>query len=334
MKVKPNNFDLARLLLAATVFLAHLWVASRQPALHFLCNVDSHGAVEGFFTISGFLIVASFERSKSPRDYFLKRAKRILPAYWLSTAFCVAIAVVFSRSFHVGKFLLANLTFMNFLHPGVSGVFQNNPDTVDLNAPLWTIKIEVAFYLIVPLLVWACRKLGYTSVLGTITVASIIYRLATSSNIHLAYQLPGQLSFFCIGALIYRNLTTFKRIGRWLVAPALLCYVAFSFTQWFVLRPLSIPVLVLFFCLSLPEIKGPTRWGDFSYGTYVLHFPIIQSLVALGAFQRFPILTAFLAAALTAQAAVLSWFFVERRWLRSRRIQVEAIPSLRLADAS
>lgn len=323
--MKPNNFDLARLLLAGTVVLVHLWVASRQPALHFLNHLDSAGAVQGFFTISGFLIVASFERSKSAHDYFLKRARRILPAYWLSTALCVVVAVAFSGSFHVGKFLLANLTFTNFLHPGVPGVFQNNPDTADLNAPLWTIKVEVAFYLLVPLLVRMCRRLGYTTVLSTIAVLSVIYRLATDSNVHLAYQLPGQLSFFCIGALVYHNLTVFKKVGRWLVVPALLCYLAFPFTHWFVLRPLSVPFLVLFFCLSLPEMRGPTRWGDFSYGTYILHFPILQSMVALGLFQWSPITAALIALSLTALVAVLSWFFIERRWLTRRFALVPAL---------
>jgi peptidoglycan/LPS O-acetylase OafA/YrhL len=332
--VKPNNFDLARLVLAVTVFLVHLWVASRQPALHLLEHLDSRGAVEGFFAISGFLIVASFERSKSTQEYFLKRSRRVLPAYWLSSVFCVSIAVAFSRSFHIGKFLLANLFFLNFLHPGVPGVFENNPDTVDLNAPLWTIKIEVAFYLIVPLLVWACRKWGYTAVLTTMTVASVLYRAATESDPHLASQLPGEMCFFCIGALVYRHLTVFKRSVRWWLGPALICYVAYPFTHWFVLRPLSVPLLVLGFCLCLPEIKGPTRWGDFSYGIYVLHFPIIQSLVALGFFPRAPWLTALVAALMTAQAAILSWYLVERRWLVSRRFEAEPVASLQVVNAS
>ena len=54
---------------------------------------SGHLAVEGFFAISGFLIFASYERSTSLKDYFLKRGGRILPGYWLATIFCLAHCV-------------------------------------------------------------------------------------------------------------------------------------------------------------------------------------------------------------------------------------------------
>src|ERR1700748_1843476 len=101
---RENNFDILRLVLAIVVVFFHAGSISGSPELAWLSDVFSgHLAVEGFFAISGFLIFASYERSQSLKDYFLRRAGRILPGYWLATIFCLGIA--FSAGcFHVGKF--------------------------------------------------------------------------------------------------------------------------------------------------------------------------------------------------------------------------------------
>jgi peptidoglycan/LPS O-acetylase OafA/YrhL len=312
--MRPNNFDLTRLCLAIIVVLFHVSVLSAAPGLSYLRYLDGGAAVEGFFVISGFLILASYERSRSLAAYLSKRARRILPAYWLSTLLCICIALAFSRSLHIWRFLFFNLTFLNFLQPGVPGVFSNNPATSALNGALWTIKIEVSFYLFVPVLVWLCRRFGYDLILAGFTLASIACRYSLASHESFSRQLPGQLSFFCIGALAYRHLAHFRKRGWWLLPPAILCYIATAFADWFVLRLLSIPILVLTLSLLVPEIKGPTRWGDFSYGTYVLHFPIIQTIVALGGAHHSYVFLA-LTIILVGSLAVFSWFFVERIWL-------------------
>jgi peptidoglycan/LPS O-acetylase OafA/YrhL len=74
----------------------------------------------------------------------------------------------------------------------------------------------------------------------------------------------------------------------------------------------------------LPVVKGPKRWGDFSYGTYVLHWPIIQLVVAAGIYRNNPWLALALTLVAVAIGAVLSWFFVEKPSLalaHSRRVK-------------
>lgn len=328
--MRPNNFDLARLILASIVVFFHCGALSHAPALESLAALDSEAAVEGFFTISGCLIFASWERSPSLRDYVNKRARRILPAYYATTGLCLAIAMLLFHRFAVGKFLLANVTFTNFLHPGIDGVFEHNPENAAMDGSLWTIRIELMFYCVVPVAVWLCRRLGRDRFLITTAILSIIYRYVMdgktpwlSRHGSLAVALPGQWSLFAGGALIYYHLATFRRVGKWLIAPALVAYVVAFITHIYVLRPLSIPIVVLGFCFLLPEMKGPTRWGDFSYGTYLLHWPIIQTLVAFGLFARWPWPMVAVAVSLVALIAVLSWFFVEKPSLgRSRPARV------------
>jgi peptidoglycan/LPS O-acetylase OafA/YrhL len=324
--MRKNNFDIVRLLLAAVVVLSHAFDLSQNPHLEWIERVlNARLAVEGFFAISGFLIFASYERCASLKEYFANRAWRILPGYWLSTLFCLAIA--FSLGcFHVGGFLAANLTFANFLHPGIPGVFERNPGNNAMNGALWTIKVEVMFYVAVPLIVWLCRRLRRDAVLWTLFALSVAFRIFVHSE-KLAIQLPGQLSFFIIGALIYYHLAWFKRHGTVLMIAALLMYLANGWTGWFVLRPAAVAALTLGACQLLPHIEGPTRWGDFSYGTYILHYPIVQCVVASGLYGIHPWLALLVTLALATGAASFSWFVVEKPSLshsRSRRLRMAA----------
>jgi peptidoglycan/LPS O-acetylase OafA/YrhL len=326
--MRENNFDIVRLVLAAIVVFVHAYDLSLSSSLAFIPHVVSaHVAVEGFFAISGFLIFASYERCKSLREYFTNRAFRILPGYWLSTVFCLLIAFSLG-SFHVGKFLLANLTFANFLHPGIDGVFESNPSNAFMNGALWTIKIEVMFYLAVPVLVWLCRRLHRDAVLWTLIVLSVVYRVALVRHESLDLQLPGQLSFFLVGTLIYYHLAFFKKHGKWFVLAAVLCYALHVWKGWFFPRPLATATLTLGASLLLPQIKGPTRWGDFSYGTYILHYPIVQMIVAMGLYSVHPLAALLVTVVIVAVAASLSWFLIEKPALahsKSRRLRQAAL---------
>lgn len=313
--LQPNNLDIMRLVLALTVVVAHCRILSQSASLSVLGALNAEIAVDGFFAISGFLVVASYERSDSLSQYFAKRARRILPGYWLSTIFCVLIAVAFTHEFHVGGFLLANLTFMNFLHPGIPGLFTSNLLPA-VNGALWTIKEEVSFYICVPFIVWLCRKYGHDIILPIFIVLSIVFKELTTGAI--SHQLPAELAYFLTGTLIYYHLAWFKRRGLWVVAASALAYMIYSFTGWIFLQPCSISVLTLGACYLLPHFEGPAKWGDFSYGAYVLHFPIIQSLVALGLFSYAPWAALVIVLVLVSISAVLSWKFVESPFLKSR----------------
>lgn len=326
--MRQNNFDIVRLFLATMVVLIHTFDLSGSNSLLIIQRVISpHVAVEGFFAISGFLIFGSYERCASLGEYFANRAWRILPGYWLSTIFCLLIAFSLG-SFHVGKFLLANLSFATFLHPGIDGVFESNPGNSVMNGALWTIKIEVGFYLLVPIIVWWCRRWHRDTVLLILLAVSIVYRVGMGDHEKLAIQLPGQLSFFLVGTLIYYHLDFFKKRGVWMMAGAAVCFGLHVWTGWFIFRPVAISALTLGACLLLPQIKGPTRWGDFSYGTYILHYPIIQVAVAAGLFRAHGWGALLVILVIVGFAASLSWFFVEKPSLghaRSRRLRQSAL---------
>ncbi len=328
---RENNFDLLRLGLAWTVVLVHAADLSLAPPLAFLGRwINPQVPVQGFFAISGCLIVASWDRSSSVFGYFRRRAQRILPGYWLALVYTLVLGLAasslpaarFLASPATWKYTAANLIFANYLHPDLPGVFVHN-DLTSVNGALWTIKVEVMFYLFVPLLVWLCRRIGVAWTLGSCFLLSLLYRTLLDAHGHhnLAVQLPGQLSFFLVGAAVYFYFDFFQQHRHVVWTIALLATSIGCTWNLFPLRALGIPLLVLAVAFLLPAVRGVTRFGDFSYGTYVLHFPTIQLLISVGLFARWPWLALCGLVLAVALLAVFSWYAVERHFLRPTRVR-------------
>ena len=161
-----NSFDFIRFFLAFNVLLAHIKVLSNSRQLEFLENFsNSFIAVNGFFVISGFLVAKSFSNTSSIKTYFLKRIKRILPAYLFIVLFSAIFFSVFSKlSFleyfsntQLYQYLGWNCVFLNFMQPCLPALFDNTV-LCAVNGSLWTIKVEESFYLVLPVIFFLIRK--------------------------------------------------------------------------------------------------------------------------------------------------------------------------------
>jgi peptidoglycan/LPS O-acetylase OafA/YrhL len=334
---KSNNFDMLRLVLAWSVVFCHCYALSHAAALSWINRwVDGTTAVQGFFAISGCLIVASYDRNPNIKNYFQRRAERILPAYYAAIAFCLVLGSVFScyswtvffQSSETWKYLAVNSVFLNTLHPDLPGVFRQNLFPYAMDGALWTIKIEVMFYAFVPILSYLCRMLGNARVLVSIFILSLAYH-EIFHRLHredLAKQLPGQLGFFLVGAAVYYYNDQFQRYRASMWGLALLSTALIYLWPMFLWQVLGVPLLVLCFGLLFPVFRGPTIYGDFSYGTYVFHFPIIQAIVALGLFRIAPYGATAAVVGIVVVVSVASWYIVERRFLK--RVRTKALGKL------
>ena len=339
-RLRQNNFDLIRLLLALAVCLLHAYELSGAGDLSIIDTLLSGKiAIESFFVISGFLIFMSYEKSRSLVDYFEKRARRIYPAYFFSvTLTALLLSSISERSLseyflssEFIRYITFNLGFLNFLQPDLPGMFSDNRMAA-VNGALWTIKIEVMFYLSVPAIVWLCRRAGRMPVLLTLFAASTAYSLimfslyessGRSMYFQLEKQLPGQLRFFIVGAALYYLLPLFERHVKLLVLAAAIYFLARPLGGIEALRPIALGVLVIFFALY--NYAGNfCKFGDFSYGVYILHFPIVQTLVQFGAFEANAWLALLTTVALTLTGAALMWHCVEKRWLLKNSHYVRA----------
>lgn len=325
-----NNFDLLRLAFAGIVCLVHISALSGFKTLNWLeAILSSEFAVKAFFVVSGILIFMSYERSRSLKSYFEKRIRRIYPAYMtIVVASSLLLYMVssygFRNYFSVGwyKYLLANLAFLNFLHPNLPGVFDNNKVTA-INGALWTLKIEVMFYLCVPLIVLLFRKFSKPSVMISIYLLSVLYswiltqfamKTGSESYLILARQLPGQMTYFIAGAFIYYYMPFFEKYIRQLIFTAIAIIVFEHFYSSPLTDPIAVAVLVGF--LGLYGYVGNFgKYGDFSYGVYIIHFPIIQTLVWSGWFSNTPYLFLLTVIVFTFLGAFAMWHLIEKRFL-------------------
>ena len=227
----------------------------------------------------------------------------------------------------IAAYFGANIFFLNFVHPELPGFFEGNRFTA-INGALWTIKIEVMFYAIVPLIGVIMARLKKHRTLYFLLflyIAGEVWRISFESladaggnplAMQIARQLPGQMAYFASGVTLWvlRNdlQPHIKRVG--LVGAAL---VVFSMAPYLdVFRPAGIAALIAFAAWAPGPKMAVTRWGDLSYGVYITHFPIIQSLIVIGAFKMSPVLGAALAASLVFLSALAMWRWVERPWLR------------------
>jgi peptidoglycan/LPS O-acetylase OafA/YrhL len=331
-RLRQNNFDLLRFLFAFVVFLVHSHVLSGQESLSFLSRLLSTDiAVKSFFVVSGFLIFMSYENSSSAKSYFNKRVRRIYPAYLSIVIICALLGIIFTAlpwkeylSLPTLKYIAANLVFLNFLQPDLPGLFEHNPLQA-VNGALWTLKIEVLFYLIVPLVVLAFRKAGRLPVLLTLYICSVIYSLImndlaskTSAGFYLELQrqLPGQLAFFIAGAAGYYYFQYLARYKVWLVVLAVAGFAFQAWLPWTALQPVVLGVLVVYFACVFPYLGNFGKYGDFSYGIYIVHFPILQTLISYGLFRESPWVMLVVAGSSVLTVAFLFWHFIEKPFLR------------------
>jgi peptidoglycan/LPS O-acetylase OafA/YrhL len=331
-RLRQNNFDLLRFVFAFVVFLFHAHALSgAQELAIFSKYLSSDIAVKSFFVVSGFLIFMSYENSGSVSGYFGKRIRRIYPAYAFVILASVMLGGIFSSyglsdylSLALLKYIIANLLFLNFLQPDLPGLFLSN-SLQAVNGALWTLKIEVMFYLLVPLAVMAFTRLGRLPVLMVMYVGSVIYSaamgaLAAQSGsglyLELQRQLPGQLCFFVAGAAGYYYFHYLSRYALPLMATAVAAFMLQLWLPWIVVQPLALGIVVVYVACIFPRLGNFGRYGDFSYGIYIVHFPILQLLIAYGAFEGAPWLALLTAMAIVMVAAILLWHFIEKPFLR------------------
>jgi peptidoglycan/LPS O-acetylase OafA/YrhL len=80
-------------------------------------------------------------------------------------------------------------------------------------------------------------------------------------------------------------------------------------------RALGLGLVAIWIASGWPRLPDAARFGDLSYGVYIVHFPIIQTVVALGLFTA-PWTGAGVSLAAAVVAALLLWYLVEKPALR------------------
>jgi len=330
-----NNFDHVRLFLALGVFLHHTFILTQlQPFAVFKTLVNPNVAVHSFFIVSGFLIFMSYEHSSSVKSYFTKRFKRIAPGYIAVILLSFVFLSLFSTlaffdyftSIESFKYLLANLSTFNFLHLTLPGVFSEHINT-SVNGALWTIKVEVMFYISVPFIVYTYRWFGATKTLSIIFLLSALYfysmvslsqEFKTPFFAILVHQLPGQMMFFSAGALLYYHHEKFLKQKHFIFLLAIIGFISEKYLSFYPLYAISLSIIVIYLATGIVYLGHIARYGDLSYGIYIWHFPLIQTFIALHFFEESPIRAFMVLTLLILCVSWLSWHIIEKPFLSKK----------------
>lgn len=352
MENRVNNFDLLRLLAAFQVLIlhakGHLKVSNDFIEL-FSDNILSFfPGVPIFFYISGFLIYSSFERNKGTiKRYFANRCLRVFPALWI--CFLVTLSLLlydwpgsvvdfFSTEFFL--WILGQLTLFQFYTPD----FLRFWGVGTPNGSLWTITVEVQFYLAVPVIFYIFKRAGQYLLPIAVLFGIAIVANHLIGNAVVEESIYGKLGgvtllpylyYFLIGILVKLMWSHIERFMKnkfliWIVvygslAWSLAYFFNAEFTSYYIFSPVKIlmdlllAAVVFSFAYSFSTLSGSLLKGnDISYGLYIYHMVVVNFMVHRGYMYD----VKFLAIAIVATIilAVCSWRFIEKPSLKLKHV--------------
>lgn len=352
-KISPNNFDLIRLVAAAEVAVLHV-LSYLTPALYrahygfwavLVALLNFFPGVPVFFFISGFLISRSYERTATTGIYAANRCLRIYPALHVCVALNLMMvwatgyfAVSHAHLGGIALLYLAKTTFLQFYNPQFMRHFGDGV----LNGSLWTVCVELQFYVLIPVIYKLFSTRGARrfdlALLGLMVLSICINRLLYGMQGefgHSDYWKLVRVSFspwlymFLTGVLVQRHFARIASLlSRGLLVPIGAAYIGYAMLMrhWgfsfhndispLLFFPLGAVALVAAF--TAPTLAGRLLKGnDFSYGIYIYHVPIMDTLLYLG--WKGSLLDSVTTGVLTVCVAAASWYLVEQPCLRRKR---------------
>src|SRR4051794_26525424 len=167
---RQHALDGMRGIAALAVFAIHLWIyqlpnsmALRRDSWETIALFEGRVAFVMFFVLSGYLLYRAFARAALGRGepvwtlgYLVRRAARIVPAYYVALVGSLLLVSAAGDDTPGRRLVDASKLPLYF-------VFGQNysPDTLlKLNAATWTLAVEIAFYLMLPLIGWVALRAG------------------------------------------------------------------------------------------------------------------------------------------------------------------------------
>jgi peptidoglycan/LPS O-acetylase OafA/YrhL len=340
-------------LAALSVVTFHVWDYARPvphatfgSASDYVLNEGRLGLVL-FFVLSGYLLYrpwvsAAASGSARPRTgaYLIRRAARIVPAYYLALA--GSVALLWGAAGTPGVRLPPATGLPLF------AVFAQNysPSAVmSLDPPTWTLSIEASFYLVLPVVGIAAMRAG-SSRFGQVAVPAALIAVGLAWNAFTGIAepfdkaLPAALPYFGAGMLVAvlngaRPIA--PRTARWLLVAGIGAVVLDgALHEGFV--PEAVEPLVSGTLRDLPAAAGfaaivtvvacgraNAGWagarplvalGTISYGVYLWHLPLLLALRSGNALPLHMIPAMALVLTVTVLVATASWYGLERPAIR------------------
>jgi peptidoglycan/LPS O-acetylase OafA/YrhL len=346
MKSTNNNFNLIRLFAALQVAIVHS-AAYLNIDITYLKFLDLFPGVPIFFFISGFLIIKSFKKNKNNKlkNFFYNRILRIYPGLY----FCFIVtflSVLFSKYlnnvdinyYQLFLWLVTQLSFFQFYNPD----FFRNYGVGVVNGSLWTISIEIQFYLLTFFLYLLLNK--YKKLLIVVFITFIFLNIVNSvlnekitffSKLFNVSFLPW-LYMFLWGCYLESNQKLKKKIKNYNILIIIFILIILNYSSYQLnifrgktnaLNPVEFFFLsIIIFKIAYMKIKIPKNFfnkNDISYGVYLYHMPIVNFFIYKNLKETY--LAFMLCIILTLLFALISWKIIEKPFLSLKKNSLNKI---------
>lgn len=337
LKEKNNNIGMIRTLAALQVCVTHSlsWLGVNTTANEIL---ELFPGVPIFFILSGFLIYNSFHENEyyksKIKNFYIRRIKRIYPALIVQIAFVIISVLLLlglDRTILVSllKWSIAQISLLQFYSPSIFDEFGAG----NLNGSLWSISVELQFYLLLPILYWIISR----SIHGFIVifVACLLLYIFNSycndrSDIFLRIfniSVFPWLFLFMLGIFVAKydySLSLLLRVPFWIpFLGYVLLFIVYKDTSWGnKLHPVAVICLCsIIFKFAIFDFGYFTQFFqryDPSYGMYIFHMPLINILLKIESEPNFWHACLVIIGAIC--LGFISWLFVERRFLKVTKV--------------
>jgi len=343
-----NNFTFLRFAAASMVIVAHAYdllnnESIKDPVNRVIGRSLGWIGVSIFFSMSGYLIMRSLDRTPNLLQFGRSRALRIFPGLAVCTIVTIFFLSFFSSlpaidyfsSGQTLKFLVGNSSLLSIQYV-LPGVFEHNPMAGAVNGSLWTLPYEVLCYIL------AAAACGFGLLQSNrqriIIMASTFVAILLFAAIHEhlpATGIPGRLfilarlgACFLVG-MAYASFRERFHLRLWHGIALAAIAAATSKTPLYDITlstALAAVVLWLAFVPS-PTLRRISRLPDYSYGIYIYAFPIQQLILDLVPTIP-PAAHAIVAFLLVLVPASLSWHLIEKPALRLKNASFKKSPTL------
>jgi peptidoglycan/LPS O-acetylase OafA/YrhL len=279
-RIKPSESTWAllagmRWILAGIVLMVHLRATfvPTNAVIDFIVSLGGKAAVMGFFLISGYSIAHSYgERSEG---YFRRRFLRIYPIYLVAVLFTqLVVYLAPSPAVCLDGYAYNSAGFRTSV---ANALLLQDFAAIALtyNIPLWTLSIEVLYYVLAPFL----YRRSQAVLVVVVIVSMIVFHLSPAPDLLYGYKALVYFWPWLIGFLLGRDADRLVwPVGLGLIG-ALLVFLSKTET----VELLSIVPYIATFALILvaPYLYVPrllrmvaNLLGDLSYPLYLFHLPL------------------------------------------------------------
>jgi peptidoglycan/LPS O-acetylase OafA/YrhL len=362
-KRRHGGLDGLRGFAALLVFGVHMWIYQLPNTLTLKRDwwgeallFEARVAFVMFFVLSGYLLYRPFARAalgesapESIRAYLVRRAARILPAYYL--ALLGALVLVGSAGAVEGRRMIESGEIPLFF------LFAQNysADTLlRLNAATWTLVVEVAFYLLLPIVALFALRRCYGSARAQLALLLALVGIGVTWNLVgyaagwgavASHAPPSFLPYFACGMMV-ALLVERVRAGHLraldgratvvLTAAAVTTLVANGYwhatdhsPDGFLIEVFAdLPAALAFAAIVAAIVIGtgaglrwlscrPLSWfGEISYGFYLWHVPLMVWARGHGLLDGGILLDVALVLPVAVALGAASWYALERPLMR------------------